>query len=274
MAYGLLKGKKGIIFGALNDQSIAWKAALKAHEEGAEIVLTNTPVSIRLGTINELAQICNAPVIPADATSVEDLNNLVDAAMEHFGGKFDFALHSVGMSPNLRKGKPYEDTNYDFFNKTLDISALSFHKLLESLYKKDALNEWGSVVALTYIAAQRTFAGYNDMADAKALLESITRSFGLIYGKQRKVRVNTISQSPTMTTAGSGIAGMQDMFAYADMLSPLGNASAQDCADYIVSMFSDLTRHVTMQNLYHDGGFSNTGLTMDVIETFSAGIKK
>lgn len=272
MAYGLLKGKKGIIFGALNDQSIAWKAALKAREEGAELVLTNTPVSIRLGTINELAEQCGALVVPADATSLEDLNALVEQSMEHFGGQFDFVLHSVGMSPNIRKGKAYEDTNYDFFSKTLDISALSFHKLLNVLYRKDALKEWGSVAALTYIAAQRTFEGYNDMADAKALLESIARSFGVIYGKHRHVRINTVSQSPTLTTAGSGIAGMQDMFAYADRMSPLGNASASDCADYIVTLFSDLTRHVTMQTLYHDGGFSATGLTADVIDTFRKGL--
>lgn len=274
MAYGLLKGKKGIVFGALNDQSIAWKAALKAHEEGAELVLTNTPVSIRLGTIDELAKLTDAIVVPADATSLENLNNLVDTAMQHFGGQFDFVLHSVGMSPNIRKNKPYEATNYDFFSKTLDISAMSFHKLLGVLYSKDALKEWGSVVALTYIAAQRTFQGYNDMADAKALLESIARSFGVIYGKKRHVRVNTISQSPTKTTAGSGIAGMEEMFAYADKMSPLGNATASDCADYIVSLFSDLTRHVTMQTLYHDGGFSSTGLTAEVVETFTKGLKE
>ena len=254
MAYGLLKGKKGIVFGALNDQSIAWKAALKAAEEGAELVLTNTPVSIRLGTIDQL-------------------QGLVDGAMGQFGGKFDFVLHSIGMSPNIRKNKPYEDTNYDFFGKTLDISALSFHKLLNVLYKKDALNEWGSVVALTYIAAQRTFQGYNDMADAKALLESIARSFGVIYGKHRHVRINTVSQSPTKTTAGSGIAGMEEMFVYADKMSPLGNASASDCADYIVSLFSDLTKHVTMQTLYHDGGFSSTGLTAEVVDAFTKGLK-
>ena len=274
MAYGLFKGKKGIVFGALNDQSIAWKAALKAHEEGAELVLTNTPVSIRLGTIDELAKLTDAIVVPADATSLDDLNNLVDTAMEHFGGQFDFVLHSVGMSPNIRKNKPYEATNYDFFSKTLDISAMSFHKLLGVLYSKDALKEWGSVVALTYIAAQRTFQGYNDMADAKALLESIARSFGVIYGKKCHVRVNTISQSPTKTTAGSGIAGMEEMFAYADKMSPLGNATASDCADYIVSLFSDLTRHVTMQTLYHDGGFSSTGLTAEVVETFTKGLKE
>lgn len=274
MAYGLLKGKKGIVFGALNDQSIAWKAALRAKEEGAELVLTNTPVSIRLGTIDELAKQCDAAVVPADATSVEDLENLIDKSMEIFGGQFDFVLHSVGMSPNIRKGKPYEATDYNFFSKTLDISAMSFHKLLGVLYKKDALKEWGSVVALTYIAAQRTFEGYNDMADAKALLESIARSFGLIYGRNRHVRINTISQSPTKTTAGSGIAGMNDMFNYADQMSPLGNASAEDCANYIVAMFSDLTKHVTMQNLYHDGGFSTTGLAANVVETFVKGLEK
>lgn len=274
MSHGLLKGKKGIIFGALNEQSIAWKAALKAKEEGAELVLTNTPLSLRLGTMDQLAEQCNALVIPADATSVEDLEGLVDKAMEHFGGQFDFVLHSVGMSPNIRKNKPYEYTNYDFFFKTLDISALSLHKLLGVLYKKDALKEWGSVVALSYIAAQRTFEGYNDMADAKALLESIARSFGLLYGKKAHVRVNTISQSPTRTSAGSGIAGMEDMFAYADALSPLGNASASDCADYIVTLFSDFTKHVTMQNLYHDGGFSSTGLNAEVVETYTKGLNK
>lgn len=273
MAYGLLKGKKGIVFGALNDASIAWKAALKAHEEGAELVLTNTPVSIRLGSIDELAKQTDSVLIPADATSLEDLEALVDGAMEHFGGRFDFVLHSVGMSPNLRKGKPYGDLNYDFYSRTLDISALSFHKLLHVLCAKDALNEWGSVAALTYIAAQRSFEGYNDMADAKALLESVTRNFGLIYGKERHVRVNTVSQSPTRTTAGSGIAGMENMLAYADSLSPLGNATASDCADYLVTLFSDLTRHVTMQNLYHDGGFSSTGLTAEVAEAFGKGIK-
>ena len=272
MAYNLLKGKKGIIFGALNEQSIAWKAAEAAVAEGAQIVLTNTPLSLRLGAINELAEKCNAIVIPADATSIADLEALTDGAMEHFGGQFDFVLHSVGMSPNIRKNRPYEATNYDFFSKTLDISAMSFHKLLNVLYAKDAIKEWGSVVALSYIAAQRTFEGYNDMADAKALLESITRSFGLKFGKERHVRVNTISQSPTMTTAGSGIDGMKDMFVYADLMSPLGNASAEDCASYIVSLFSDLTRKVTMQNLYHDGGFSSTGLTADVIEVFKKGL--
>lgn len=260
MSYNILKGKKGIIFGALNEQSIAWKAALRAVEEGAEIVLTNTPLSLRLGAINKLAEETGSIVIPADATKIEDLEALVDKTMERFGGQFDFVLHSIGMSPNVRKNIPYEATNYDFFNKTLDISALSFHKLLKVLYSKNAIKRGGSIVALTYIAAERTVVGYNDMADAKALLQSITRSFGAIYGKEYGVRINTISQSPTATTAGQGIAGMQDMLKYADSMSPLGNALAEDCADYIVMMFSDFTRKVTMQNLYHDGGFSTTGL--------------
>lgn len=266
MSCNILKGKKGIIFGALNEQSIAWKAAKKVVEEGAEVVLTNTPISIRLGTINNLATELNAEVVPADATSITDLEALVDRSMEIFGGQIDFVLHSVGMSPNVRKSIPYEQTNYDFMNKTLDISALSFHKLLKVLYNKNAVRRGGSVLALTYIAAERTFVGYNDMADAKALLQSITRSFGAIYGKKYGVRVNTISQSPTATTAGQGIAGMKDMLGYADRLSPLGNADADDCANYIVTLFSDYTRKVTMQNLYHDGGFSTTGLLPDVVE--------
>ena len=271
MAYNLLKGKRGIIFGALNELSIAWKVAERAVEEGAEILLTNTPVSIRLGTINQLAEQTGALVVPADATSVEDLEKLVDTALEHFGGKIDFVLHSVGMSPNVRKNIPYEDTNYQNMLKTIDISALSFHKLLQTLYKRDAMAEYGSVVALSYIAAQRTVVGYNDMADAKAILESVARSFGAIYGKARKVRVNTVSQSPTMTTAGQGIAGLRDMYDFTEEISPLGNATADDCADYVVTLFSDLTRKVTMQNLYHDGGFSNMAISPSVIEAYERG---
>ena len=257
MSHQLLKGKKGLIFGALNDKSIAWKVAGLAVAEGAEIVLTNTPVSIRLGEINRLAEQCGTVVIPADATSVADLEALVDGTMEHFGGKFDFVLHAVAMSPNIRKGRPYTDVNYDFFQKTVDLSALSFHKLLQTLYKKDALKEWGSVVALSYIAADRAMPGYNDMADAKAMLQSITRNFGLVYGREKHVRINTVSQSPTMTTAGQGIDGMVEMVGYADRISPLGNATAEDCAGYVLTLFSDLTRKVTMQNLYHDGGYSS-----------------
>jgi len=267
MANQLLKGKKGIIFGALDERSIAWETAIRAVEEGAEIVLTNAPIALRMGKINELAALCNnAPVIPADATSVADLENLLQKSMEHFGGKMDFILHSIGMSPNVRKAIPYTDTNYDNFLKTLDISALSLHKVLQSAMKLDALKEWSSVVALTYIAAQRTFPGYNDMAEAKALMESIARSFGYHYGFAKKVRVNTVSQSPTITTAGSGVSGFDAFFTYADKMSPLGNATAEQCADYCLTLFSDYTKMVTMQNLFHDGGFSNTGVSQSIIE--------
>ena len=273
MGYNLLKGKRGIIFGALNEASIAWKVAERAVEEGAEIVLTNTPVSLRMGEIESLAERCNAPIIAADATVVEDLENLIDKTMEHFGGKIDFVLHSVGMSPNVRKSIPYQQLNYTFFDKTLDISAISFHKLMQVLYNKGAMSEWGSIVALTYMAAQRTFIGYGDMADAKALLESIARSFGAIFGRDYKVRVNTVSQSPTATTAGNGIAGMGGMLGFAEAMSPLGNADAADCANYCVTLFSDLTRKVTMQNLYHDGGFSSMGLSEAVFHGFLNGIE-
>ncbi len=257
----LLKGKKGIIFGALNEMSIAWKVAEKAHEQGAEFVLTNVPVSIRFGTLDELAQKTGSQIVPADATSVEDLENLFDKAMEILGGKVDFVLHSIGMSLNVRKGKTYDDLNYEYYKKTLDISALSFHKMLQVAKKKDAINEWGSVVALSYIAAQRTLYGYNDMADAKAILESIARSFGYIYGRERKIRINTISQSPTMTTAGSGVKGIGALIDFTERMSPLGNATADECADYTITLFSDLTRKVTMQNLFHDGGFSSMGMS-------------
>lgn len=266
MASQLLTGKKGIIFGALDERSIAWQVALKAVEQGAEIVLSNAPVALRMGKINELAKLCNdAPVIGADATKLEDLETLFQTAMEHFGGKVDFVLHSIGMSPNVRKGFEYTGTNYDNFLKTLDISALSFHKVMQTAMKLDAVNDWGSVLALSYIAAQRTFPGYNDMADAKALLESIARSFGYQYGFKKKVRVNTISQSPTVTTAGSGVSGFNGFFEFAEKMSPLGNASSEDCANYCVLMFSDMTRMVTMQNLFHDGGYSFTGVSEGVM---------
>lgn len=269
MAYNLLKGKKGIIFGALNEQSIAWKVAEHAVEEGAEIVLTNTPVSMRIGTINTLAEKCHTIVIPADATVVEDLQTLVDKAMEYFGGKFDFVLHSIGMSPNVRKGRPYDDLDYGFMAKTFDISAISFHKMLQVAYQMDAISEWGSVVALSYVAAQRTFDGYNDMADAKALLESIGRSFGYIYGHERHVRINTVSQSPTATTAGSGIQGFGGLMDFSDRMSPLGNATADECANFVVTMFSDLTKKITMQNLFHDGGFSSMGMSARAMEQYN-----
>ncbi len=271
MATQLLKGKKGLIFGALNEQSIAWKVAERAVEEGAEIVLTNTAVSIRMGTIGKLAEKCNTIVVPADATNVADLENLIDKTMEHFGGKFDFMLHSIGMSPNVRKGVPYESLNYDYLSKTLDISAISFHKAMQVARAKDAINDWGSIVALSYQAAQRIVCEYGDMADAKALLESIARSFGYILGREKKIRVNTVSQSPTLTTAGSGVAGLADLLGYAERMSPLGNASAEDCADYILTLFSDYTRKVTMQNLFHDGGFSSTGISNEIIDIYFKG---
>lgn len=266
MAYNLLQGKRGIIFGALDENSIAWKVALKAKEEGAEFTLTNAPIALRMGQINKLAEDCQAEVIPADATSPEDLEKLFNQSMETLGGKLDFVLHSIGMSPNVRKGKPYTDLNYDWFQKTLDISGLSFHKVLQTADKLDAMNDWGSILALTYIASQRTFPDYSDMAQAKALLESIARSYGYFFAKKNKVRVNTISQSPTKTTAGTGVTGFDAFFDYADKMSPLGNASAEDCAHYIVMMFSDFTRMVTMQNLMHDGGFSTSGITEELVK--------
>ena len=266
MAYNLLKGKKGIIFGALDERSIAWKVAERVHEEGASFTLTNAPIALRMGQINQLAEKCSAEVIAADATSIEDLESLFTKSMEALGGKLDFVLHSIGMSPNVRKNKPYGDLNYDWFQKTLDISGLSFHKVLQTADKLDAMNEWGSILALSYIAAQRTFPDYSDMAQAKALLESIARSYGYFFAKKNKVRVNTISQSPTMTTAGSGVGGFDVFFDYADKMSPLGNATADECADYVVMLFSDFTRKVTMQNLMHDGGFSSSGITSDLIK--------
>jgi enoyl-[acyl-carrier protein] reductase I len=265
MAYNLLKGKKGIIFGALDENSIAWKTAQHCFAEGAEIVLTNAPIALRMGTINKLAEEINAPVIPADVTVAADIENLFTQAMEHFGGKVDFVLHSIGMSINVRKGIPYYENNYEYTHKGFDISALSLHRVLQTAMKLDAINEWGSVVALTYIAAQRVFPDYNDMADNKAVLESIARNFGYFYGTKKKVRINTVSQSPTRTTAGSGVKGFDGFINYAEKMSPLGNADADQCADYVVTLFSDLTKMVTMQNLFHDGGFSFTGVTADVI---------
>mgnify|MGYP006282604295 CR=1 FL=1 len=265
----LLNKKNGIIFGALNDKSIAWKVAEKANEQGANFILSNTDVAIRMGTINELAEKTGSKVVGADATSTGDLKKLFEDALQEFDGKIDFVLHSIGMSPNVRKGIPYTDINYPNFSKTLDISALSFHKILQTAYHMDAINEWGSVVALTYVAAQRTLAGYNDMGDAKALLESIARSFGYVYGRDKKVRVNTVSQSPTPTTAGSGVSGIDSLLDFSERMSPLGNATASEAADYIILLFSDLTRKVTMQNLYHDGGFSSMGMSQRAIEQYN-----
>ncbi|WP_353722824.1 SDR family oxidoreductase [Dyadobacter sp. 676] len=265
MAYGLLKGKRGIISGALDENSIAWKVALKAKEEGATFVLTNAPIAMRMGAINDLAKQCDAEIIPADATSLEDIENLFTKSTEILGGKIDFVLHSIGMSLNVRKGRSYGDLNYEWFQKGVDISALSLHKFLQVAEKLDAINEWGSVVALSYIAAQRTYSFYSDMAEAKAMLESIARSYGYRYGKAKNVRVNTISQSPTKTKAGSGIEGFDAFYDFAEKMSPLGNASADDCANYAITLFSDLTRFVTMQNLYHDGGYSSTGISEELV---------
>jgi len=268
MSNNLLKGKKGIIFGALDSKSIAWKVAQHCNVQGADFVLTNAPIAMRMGTINDLAQTTGSQIIPADATNVEDIDNLIKKSMDILGGKLDFILHSIGMSINVRKGRHYTDQNYDFTVKGLDVSAMSFHKVMQSAWKLNAMNEYGSILALSYIAAQRTFPDYNDMADNKSFLESIARSFGYHFGKRDKVRVNTISQSPTITTAGSGVKGFDGFFKYAEKISPLGNASADDCAQYCVSLFSDLTRSVTMQNLFHDGGFSNTGVSEEVLESF------
>lgn len=263
MGYNLLKGKRGIITGALDENSIAWKVALKAHEEGATFVLTNAPIAMRMGEINKLAEQTGSKIIPADATSVEDLTKLYTESMEHLGGKIDFVLHSIGMSVNIRKNIPYTELNYDFYQKGIDVSALTLHKMLAVAHKLDALNQHASVVALSYIAAQKVYPFYTDMADIKAMLESIARTFGYHYGKSKQVRINTVSQSPTKTTAGGGIKGFTDFFDFAQQQSPLGNASAEDCANYCITLFSDLTRMVTMQNLYHDGGYSSTGVSSE-----------
>lgn len=265
MANNLLKGKRGVVFGALDEKSIAWKVAERCVEEGAAITLTNAPVAMRFGEINKLGEKLKAEIIPADATSMEDLENLFTKSQEALGGKLDFVLHSIGMSLNVRKGREYTDLNHEWMLKTFDISAISFHKMMQVLWKQEAMNDWGSILALTYIAAQRVFPDYNEMAESKALLESFARSFGYHFGVRNKVRVNTISQSPTITTAGSGVKGFSEFFDYADKMSPLGNASAEACADYCVTMFSDLTRSVTLQNLYHDGGFSNMGMSPAIL---------
>ena len=269
MSHKILEGKKGIIFGALDEQSIAWKTAESVSDAGGVFVLTNAPVAMRMGTINDLAKKTDSKVISADATKMDDLNQLIDKAQEILDGKIDFVLHSIGMSVNVRKGKHYTNLNHDWMTKGWDVSAVSFHKLMQCLYQKNAMNEWGSIVALSYVAAQRTFPNYNDMADNKAYLESIARSFGYFFGKDKKVRVNTISQSPTLTTAGKGVEGLDGFLKYAEKMSPLGNATAKECAEYTVSLFSDLTRKVTLQNLYHDGGFSNVGVSQDIIDFFT-----
>ena len=272
--YNLLKSKKGIIFGALDEKSIAWHIAERCHEEGAEFILSNTPAALRFGTLKQLAEKTGSEIVEADATNLDDLKAVFTRAMEKFGGQIDFVLHAIGMSLNVRKNRSYDDVDYNFYTKTMDISAFSFHKMLQTAYKLDAIKEWGSVVALSYVAGQRTFYRYNDMADAKALLESIARSFGYIYGRDKKVRVNTISQSPTMTTAGSGVKGIDNLMDYSDRMSPLGNATAEDCANYCVTLFSDLTKKITMQNLYNDGGFSSMGMSQKAMHVYNASLEK
>lgn len=274
MSNNLLKGKRGIIFGALNEMSIAWKVAERAVEEGAIITLSNTPMAVRMGTTNELGEKLHAEVIAADATKVEDLEMVFEKSMEILGGKIDFVLHSIGMSPNVRKKRTYDDLDYNLLNTTLDVSAISFHKMIQVAKKMDAINEYGSILALSYMAAQRTMVGYNDMADAKSLLESIARSFGYIYGREKNVRINTISQSPTITTAGSGVKGIDSLFDFAERMSPLGNANAAECADYCIVMFSDLTKKVTMQNLFHDGGFSSMGMSLRAMNQYTKGLEE
>ena len=272
--YNLLKSKKGIIFGALDEKSIAWHIAERCHEEGAEFILSNTPAALRFGTLKQLAEKTGSEIVEADATNLDDLKAVFTRAMEQFGGQIDFVLHAIGMSLNVRKNRSYDDVDYNYYTKTMDISAFSFHKMLQTAYKLDAIKEWGSVVALSYVAGQRTFYRYNDMADAKALLESIARSFGYIYGRDKKVRVNTISQSPTMTTAGSGVKGIDNLMDYSDRMSPLGNATTEDCANYCVTLFSDLTKKITMQNLYNDGGFSSMGMSLKAMHVYNASLEK
>jgi enoyl-[acyl-carrier protein] reductase I len=272
MSYNLLKGKRGIIFGALNELSIAWRVAERAVDEGAMITLSNTPVAVRMGDVKSLSEKLNAEIIPADATSIEDLEQVFSQSVKILGGKIDFVLHSIGMSPNVRKKNTYDNLDYNLLSKTIDISAVSFHKMIQTAKKQDAIAEYGSIVALSYVAAQRTFFGYNDMADAKSMLESIARSFGYIYGREKQVRINTISQSPTLTTAGSGIKGMEHLLDFSEKMSPLGNASADECAGYCIMMFSDFTRKVTMQNLYHDGGFSSMGMSLRAMNQYSKGL--
>lgn len=269
MANNLLKGKRGIITGALNENSLAWKVALKAHEEGAKLVLTNSHFAMGKGEIEKLAKQIKSEIIPADATNMDELTILFTKSQKVMGGKIDFVLHAIGLSDNIRKKIAYPELDYDSYIKTLDVSALSLHRMLSVAYKMDAIAENGSVIALSYIAAQRTFPLYTDMAEAKTVLESIVRSFGYHYGKYRKVRINSVSQSPTKTTDGKGIEDFKDLFDFAQLNSPLGNANADACADYCLTLFSDYTKMVTMQNLYHDGGFSNTGITDDLIKVLS-----
>ena len=274
MSYNLLRGKKGIIFGALDNKSIAWKVAEKAHEEGAVFTLSNTPLAIRFGTLKELGEETGSEIIPADATNTDDLKRVFERSGEILGGKIDFLLHSIGMSMNVRKSREYDNLDYDYYKKTMDISAMSFHKMIQVAKKLDAINEWGSIVALSYIAAQRTLYRYNDMADAKAMLESIARSFGYIYGREKHIRINTISQSPTPTTAGSGVKGIDALLDFTERMSPLGNATAEECANFCIVLFSDLSRKITMQNIFHDGGFSNMGMSLRAMNQYNKSLEE
>lgn len=270
MGNNILKGKKGIIFGALNEQSIAWQVALKCKEEGADVILSNLPIAIRFSDTDKLGKQIGAPVFGADLTKVADIGKLYDFSLKHFKKKkIDFMLHSVANSLNIRKKHEYTDLNYDYLTKTLDVSAISFHKILQVAFEKDILNEWASVVAMSYIAAQRIFPAYNEMADAKVLLEGIARNFGYHYGARRNVRINTVSQSPTKTRSGEGIKGFLQFMDYADNMSPLGNAPVEDLAAFCTMLFSDYTRYITMQNIYHDGGFSSTGLTDKLVNNIT-----
>ena len=270
--YGLLKGKKGIVFGALDESSIGWQIALAASREGAELALSNVAVALRIGALDGLAEQCGgATIISCDASSVEELNGLFVKTKEEVG-PLDFIVHSIGMSQNIRKGKSYRQVNYDWYLRTLDVSAISLHKMITAALDNDAISDGASIVAMSYIAAQRNYSTYSDMGDAKALLESIVRSYGSRLAK-RKIRINTVSQSPTPTRAGSGIDNFDKMYEFADRTSPLGNATAEECADYVVTLLSDLTRKVTMQNLYHDGGYSSIGTTLPMLRLFHEALK-
>jgi enoyl-[acyl-carrier protein] reductase I len=271
-AYGLLKGKKGIIFGPMDETSLGWQIALAAHREGAALAISNVAIALRIGKPAELAKLVgDAPLIACDVSNQSDIDQCFEQVKKELG-TLDFMVHSVGMSQNIRKGVAYEKSNYDWFLKTLDVSALSLHRIIRGALEREALNDGASILALSYIAAQRSFTTYSDMADAKSLLESIARSFGSRLGG-RGIRVNTISQSPTYTRAGAGITDFDKMFTYSNMLAPLGNATAEECGDYAVTLLSDLTRKVTMQNLFHDGGYSAMGMTVDMLHLIDAALK-
>ena len=265
---GILSGKRGLIFGALDDRSLAWHVAKRCMAEGAQLVLTNTATAVQLGSIKELSMEHDLPLISCDATNPAELSDLFSRAQVILGGKIDFVLHAVAQSVNMRRHKSYEEANYSYYERTMDISALSLHKILRVAMEQDALSEHGSVVALSYIGSERYCFGYNDMSDAKALLESIARQFGAIYGARRGVRVNIVSQSPTPTKAGSEWSDLDYWYRYTDKLSPLGNATADNCANVCVALFSDLMRSVTMQVIYNDGGFGRTMLTPELAEAF------